>query len=82
MAPPLTKEIANAQSALDHSDFVSAAVVEMVAVNVVTLLPLGEKPLVVSPLGVVPKPRSVQADNEYAECKSAFGKEGLQARGS
>ncbi len=58
VAPPLTKEMPNAQSALHHSDFVSAAVVEMVAVNAVTMLPLGEKSLVVSLLGVVPKPRT------------------------
>jgi hypothetical protein len=56
-APPLTKEMANAQSALDQSDIVSTVVAEMVAANVVTLLSLSEKPLVVNPLGVVPKPR-------------------------
>jgi len=56
VAPPLTKEMANALSELYRSDFVSAVVVEMAAANAITLLPLGEKPLVVSPLGVVPKP--------------------------
>jgi len=58
VTPPLTKEMANTQSALEYSDFVSAVVVEMVAADVVTLFPLGEKPLVVIPLGVVPKPRT------------------------
>ena len=58
VAPPLTKEIANALSVLDHSDFVSAVVVEMVAANAVTLMPLGEKPLLVNTLGMVPKPRT------------------------
>jgi hypothetical protein len=55
---PLSRERANAHSALDHADFVSTAVAEMVAANDVTLLPLDEKPLVVNPLGVVPKPRT------------------------
>ncbi len=41
VAPPLTREMANAQSALDHSDFVSTVVAEMVATNIVTLLTLG-----------------------------------------
>ena len=44
-----------APSADEHRDFVSSAVAEMLAANVVTLLPPGEKPRVVSPLGVVPK---------------------------
>ncbi len=49
------KEMANAPSANEHHDFVSAVVVEMLVANAVTLLPPGEKPTVVSPLGVVPK---------------------------
>ena len=58
VAPPPAKEMANAPSALEHSAFVSAAVSEMLAAGAVTLLPPGEKPWVVSPLGVVPKPRT------------------------
>ena len=54
VAPPV-KELANAPSADEHRDFVSSAVAEMLAANAVTLLPPGEKPRVVSPLGVVPK---------------------------
>jgi hypothetical protein len=57
----------------------------MVAANVVTLLPLGEKPLVVSPLGVVPKPRiekfrltvNMLYVNRHLE-KKAFKFEGLK----
>ncbi len=54
-AAPQSKELANAPSANDHRDFVSTAVSEMLAANAVTLLPPGERPTVVSPLGVVPK---------------------------
>ncbi len=52
---PSTKEMVNAPSANEHHDFVSSAVVEILAVNVVTLLPPGEKPAVVSPLRMVLK---------------------------
>ena len=45
----------NSSSASEHHEFVSNAVAEMVAEKVVMMLPLGEKPWVVSPLGVVPK---------------------------
>jgi hypothetical protein len=50
--------MANASSASEHGGFVSADVSEMVAANDVTLLPPGEKPWVVRPLGVVPNPRT------------------------
>jgi hypothetical protein len=40
---------------LEHHEIVSGAVAEMMAENAVTRLPPGEKPMVVSPLGVVPK---------------------------
>ena len=58
MAAPLAKEMANAPSAAEHRDFVPGAVAEMLAGNAVTLLPPGERPWVVSPLGVVRKPRT------------------------
>ena len=44
----------DAHFALEHHDVVSGAVAE----NAVTRLPPGEKPMVVSPLGVVPKRRT------------------------
>ena len=47
--------MSNAPSALEHHEFVSSAVAEMLTAHAVTLLPPGEKPMVVSPLGVVPK---------------------------
>ena len=53
VAAPLAKEMANAPSSAEHRDFVSGAVAEMLAGNAVTLLPPGERPWVVSPLGVV-----------------------------
>ncbi len=40
---------------MEHPEFVSGAIAEMLAENAVTELPPGEKPTVVSPLGVVPK---------------------------
>ena len=40
---------------MDHSESVSYSVAEMLAADAVTLMPPGVKPLVVSPLGVVPK---------------------------
>jgi hypothetical protein len=55
VSPPPRREFANAPSAVEHSDFVSGAVEEMLAADAVTLLPPGVKPLVASPLGVVPK---------------------------
>jgi hypothetical protein len=55
VSPPPTRELANAPSALEYREFVSDAVAEMLAAYAVTLLPPGEKPWVVSPLGVVPK---------------------------
>ena len=52
---PQQRELRNAPSALEHHEFVTTAVAEMVAEKAVTMLPPGEKPWVVSPLGVVPK---------------------------
>ena len=46
----------NARSALEHSDFIDAALAELLETGVVRLSP--ERPTVVSPLGVVPKPNS------------------------
>ena len=40
---------------LEHHEFVSGAVAETMAKYAVTKLPLGEKPIIVSPLEVVPK---------------------------
>jgi hypothetical protein len=60
VAAPLAKKMANAPLAAEHRDFVSGDIAEMLACNVVTLLPPGEKPWVVSPLGVVRKPRKDQ----------------------
>ncbi len=40
---------------MDHSESVSYAVAEMLAADAMTLMPPGVKPLVVSPIGVVPK---------------------------
>jgi hypothetical protein len=58
VSPPPRRKFANAPSALEHREFVSGMVAEMLAADAVTLLPPGEKPWVVSPLGVVPKART------------------------
>jgi hypothetical protein len=55
---PDRKELPNAPYAMKHSVFVSGTVAEMLSVGAVTLLPRGQKPLVVSPLGVVSKPHT------------------------
>ncbi len=58
VSPPVSWEMVNACSAFENREFVSGAVAAMLAVGAVTLLPPGEKPWVVSPLGVVPKART------------------------
>jgi len=55
---PERRVMDNAPSARDHNEFVSSAVAEMMAEGTVTRLPPGEKPSVVSLLGVVPKLRT------------------------
>jgi hypothetical protein len=54
-AAPLAREMMSAALAMGHQEFVSGAVSEMLAKGDVTRLPPGENPMVVSPLGVVPK---------------------------
>jgi hypothetical protein len=54
-AAPAARESRNAQLSLEHHEVVFDAVAKMLAENAVTRLPPGEKPMVVSPLGVVPK---------------------------
>ncbi len=54
-AAPAAREKKNSHSALEHHEFVLGAVATMLAENAVTELPPGEKPAVVSPLGVVHK---------------------------
>jgi hypothetical protein len=58
VSPPVSREMVNARSAFENREFVSGAVAEMLAAGAVTLLPPGEKPWVVSPLGVVPKAKT------------------------
>ena len=58
VSPPPRGELANIPPALEHRKFVSGAVAKMQAANAMTLLPLGAKPWVVSPLGVVTKARA------------------------
>ncbi len=53
--PPERREYDNTHTAYEHRDFVSGDVKEMLAAGAVTALPEGEKPWVMSPLGVVPK---------------------------
>ncbi len=58
VSPSPRMEFANAPSAMEHREFVSGAVAEMLAADAMTLLPPREKPWMVSPLGVVPKART------------------------
>jgi len=48
VSPTPRRELANAPSVLEHREFVSGAVAEMLAANSRTLLPPGEKTWVVS----------------------------------
>ena len=59
-AVPAAKESPNKASAMEHKEFVSGAIAEMLEAGALTLLPKGQRPTVVSPMGVVPNrgPRS------------------------
>jgi hypothetical protein len=57
-SPPIAKEMPNSKSALEHHDFVTNAIADMVEAGAASALPTGVIPTVVSPLGVVPKPHS------------------------
>ena len=52
------KESPNAPSAFEHKEFVNDAIKEMVEAGALTRLPRGQRPTVVSPIGVVAKPHS------------------------
>ncbi len=56
--PPIPRELRNSKSSNDNHKFVTKAVAEMLEACAVLVLPSGILPIVVSPLGVVPKPRS------------------------
>jgi hypothetical protein len=56
--PPSPRELKNSKSSMDNHEFVTKAVAEMLEAGAVSVLPSGILPFVVSPLGVVPKPRS------------------------
>ena len=53
--PPAQRITKNSASALAHASFVSSAVYEMFAAGAISIMPKGERPEVVSPLGVFPK---------------------------
>ena len=52
---PLPRMARNSPSALAHGEFVSSAIEEMLLAGAISRPPVGERPEVVSPLGVVPK---------------------------
>ncbi len=56
--PPTPRELRNSKSSIDNHKFVTKTVDEMLEAGAVSVLPSGTLPIVVSPLGVVPKPRS------------------------
>ncbi len=57
-AAPAAKESPNAPSAFEHKEFVNYAIKEMVDSGALTRLPRGQRPTLVSPIGVVTKPHS------------------------
>jgi hypothetical protein len=75
----------NSPSALAHESFVTSAAKEMLAAGVISILPEGERPEVVSPLGVVPEGSegkfrliiNMRYINEHME-KKKFKIEGLK----
>ena len=58
IAAPAIKESPNAPSSFKHKEFVSGAMKEMVEAGALTRLLRCQRPTVVSPIGVVPKPHS------------------------
>ena len=71
---PARKEMDNAASSFEQHESASSVVFEMLAANSLTLLPLGEKPMVVSPLGLVPEPRTGSSGHgEHSICHPALG---------
>ena len=52
--PPPPKEIVNSESSLEHHEFVTKAISEMMIAGAASVLPLGVRPTVVRPLRVVP----------------------------
>jgi hypothetical protein len=58
VAAPARREMENISPVQEHREIVSEVVAELRAENAVTLLPPGEKPQVLSPLGLVRKSRA------------------------
>ena len=79
--PPERREYDNAPTAWEHRDFVSGAGNLMMTAGVVTV-PEGEKPWVVSPLGVAPKKGTDKfrrtGNMRYALCVMSIGGEEVQ----
>ena len=58
-AAPAAKQSPNAPSTtFEHKEFVNGAIKEMVEAGAFTRFPKGQHPMVVNPIGVVPKPHS------------------------
>ena len=55
---PATIASPNAPSAFEYKEFVSGAIKAMVEAGALTRLLRGQRPTVVSPIGVIPKPHS------------------------
>ena len=58
LTPPVAKEMPNSKSTMEHHEFVTKAISEIVEAGAASALPTGDISTVVSPLGVVPKPHS------------------------
>jgi len=55
-ATSASKESPNAPSAFEHTEFVNDVIKKMMEANDLTRLPRGQRPTVVSPIGVVREP--------------------------
>jgi hypothetical protein len=53
-SPPVAKEMLNSIQALEHQDFVTKAILDLVKDGAAFAIPIGVIPTVVSPFGVVP----------------------------
>ena len=56
--PPVAKDMLNSKTVLEHHEFVTKAISEILEASAASALPTGVIPTVVSPLGVVCKPHS------------------------
>ncbi len=81
-APPVAKEMPSSKSALEHHEFVTKAISEMVKAGDASALPTGAIPTVVSPLDVVSKTAFgiVAPHRRHEMCQQSLCQASLQIR--